>query len=64
MAVRLITKKKEFLDRNYFVKAAFGILNKSFGRKSSPAYVKKLEEIGNNVYYFVTKGRYFSLTAI
>jgi len=42
MAVRLITKKKEFLDRNYFIKAAFGILNKSFGSKSSLAYVKKI----------------------
>jgi hypothetical protein len=42
MAVRFITKRKEFLDRDYFIKAAFGILNKSFGSKSSLDYVKKI----------------------
>jgi hypothetical protein len=30
MAVRFITKRKEFLERDYFIKAAFGVLNKSF----------------------------------
>jgi hypothetical protein len=42
MAVRFITKKKEFLDRDYFIKAAFGILSKSFDSKSSLNYVKKI----------------------
>jgi len=41
MTTKLITKKK-FLDRNYFIKAALGILNKSFGSKSSLDYVKKI----------------------
>jgi DNA replication protein DnaD len=42
MEVRFITKRKEFLDRDYFIKAAFGILSKSFGSKNSLDYVKKI----------------------
>ncbi len=53
MATKLITKKK-FLDKNYFIEAGFGVLNKSFDIKSSLDYVKKLEEIGGeyNLKYF------------
>jgi hypothetical protein len=47
MATKLITKKK-FLDRNYFIKAAFGVLNKSFGSKSSLDYVKKIRRTGKD----------------
>jgi hypothetical protein len=41
MATKLITKKK-FLDKNYFIEAAFGVLNKIFGSKGSLTYVKKI----------------------
>ena len=41
MTTKLITKKK-FLDKNYFIEAAFGVLNKNFGSKSSLDYVKKI----------------------
>jgi hypothetical protein len=41
MVTKLIAKKK-FLDKNYFIKAAFGVLNNSFGSKSSLDYVKRI----------------------
>jgi hypothetical protein len=41
MVTKLITKKK-FWDKNYFIEASFGVLNKSFGSKSSFDYVKKI----------------------